>query len=162
MRTVRSSSLKCLSRGLPTTFFFQAEDGIRDYKVTGVQTCALPISRSASRRRPATRPGRASSGTRARAPLGGGALEVGEDPRVVRGQLAVDPLVVERLEETLGGLAQRGRFPNQHGDRLTPAALTQERGTEGLVALARQARIVFPEPRAILAERLLDGLAFGR
>src|SRR3989454_8737865 len=24
-------------------FFFKAEDGIRDYKVTGVQTCALPI-----------------------------------------------------------------------------------------------------------------------
>src|SRR2546426_6525236 len=33
-------------------FFFQAEDGIRDYKVTGVQTCALPISP-----RPASRPG---------------------------------------------------------------------------------------------------------
>src|SRR3989454_3242643 len=29
-------------------FFFQAEDGIRDYKVTGVQTCALPISAKAS------------------------------------------------------------------------------------------------------------------
>src|SRR2546430_4274028 len=27
-------------------FFFQAEDGIRDLTVTGVQTCALPISRS--------------------------------------------------------------------------------------------------------------------
>src|SRR5256885_12071114 len=27
-------------------FFFQAEDGIRDYKVTGVQTCALPISQN--------------------------------------------------------------------------------------------------------------------
>src|SRR5207249_7298704 len=26
------------------TFFFQAEDGIRDRNVTGVQTCALPIS----------------------------------------------------------------------------------------------------------------------
>src|SRR5437773_4580801 len=26
-------------------FFFQAEDGIRDRDVTGVQTCALPISR---------------------------------------------------------------------------------------------------------------------
>src|SRR5438094_9962929 len=26
-------------------FFFQAEDGIRDRTVTGVQTCALPISR---------------------------------------------------------------------------------------------------------------------
>src|SRR5690606_41130209 len=28
--------------GLP--FFFQAEDGIRGFHVTGVQTCALPIS----------------------------------------------------------------------------------------------------------------------
>src|SRR5256885_5581209 len=32
-----------LRRLLTTAFFFQAEDGIRDYKVTGVQTCALPI-----------------------------------------------------------------------------------------------------------------------
>src|SRR5690606_40643975 len=32
-------------------FFFQAEDGIRDFHVTGVQTCALPIS--TGRRRPA-------------------------------------------------------------------------------------------------------------
>src|SRR6266478_8316463 len=30
-------------------FFFQAEDGIRDLTVTGVQTCALPISRLNSR-----------------------------------------------------------------------------------------------------------------
>src|SRR5256885_1953993 len=29
--------------GVAFLFFFQAEDGIRDYKVTGVQTCALPI-----------------------------------------------------------------------------------------------------------------------
>src|SRR5690606_41092096 len=29
-------------------FFFQAEDGIRDFHVTGVQTCALPISESAT------------------------------------------------------------------------------------------------------------------
>src|SRR5690348_18123226 len=28
-------------------FFFQAEDGIRDGRVTGVQTCALPISSKA-------------------------------------------------------------------------------------------------------------------
>src|SRR5256885_10640710 len=39
-----------MARGIPAvkrvsldSFFFQAEDGIRDYKVTGVQTCALPI-----------------------------------------------------------------------------------------------------------------------
>src|SRR5258706_9801399 len=29
-------------------FFFQAEDGIRDWSVTGVQTCALPISARAA------------------------------------------------------------------------------------------------------------------
>src|SRR5215204_5330456 len=29
-------------------FFFQAEDGIRDHCVTGVQTCALPISRAST------------------------------------------------------------------------------------------------------------------
>src|SRR5256885_11517785 len=39
----------CVTRNVCTQtevgmfFFFQAEDGIRDYKVTGVQTCALPI-----------------------------------------------------------------------------------------------------------------------
>src|SRR5207245_6909886 len=32
-----------------SSFFFQAEDGIRDATVTGVQTCALPISRPRSR-----------------------------------------------------------------------------------------------------------------
>src|SRR2546430_7478946 len=44
-------------------FFFQAEDGIRDLTVTGVQTCALPISAprragaaGRSRRAPASRP----------------------------------------------------------------------------------------------------------
>src|SRR5687767_15603622 len=31
-------------RALDVVFFFQAEDGIRDKLVTGVQTCALPIS----------------------------------------------------------------------------------------------------------------------
>src|SRR5215471_3437080 len=31
-------------------FFFQAEDGIRDLYVTGVQTCALPISAAWTRR----------------------------------------------------------------------------------------------------------------
>src|SRR5256885_6715095 len=35
--------MQTLSSMLFCFFFFQAEDGIRDYKVTGVQTCALPI-----------------------------------------------------------------------------------------------------------------------
>src|SRR5688500_19754813 len=33
---------------MPPYFCFQAEDGIRYYKVTGVQTCALPISISSA------------------------------------------------------------------------------------------------------------------
>src|SRR5205809_5306995 len=49
-------------------FFFQAEDGIRDVAVTGVQTCALPISGirgttapSSSTRKPAATPTRPRS-----------------------------------------------------------------------------------------------------
>src|SRR5256885_7181136 len=38
-----------LTRCGRSSFFFQAEDGIRDYKVTGVQTCALPIFGDSSR-----------------------------------------------------------------------------------------------------------------
>src|SRR5256885_8009989 len=62
-------------------FFFQAEDGIRDYKVTGVQTCALPICpdvggvpRRADRangRAAAERPLRRRSVQAARNPQGG-------------------------------------------------------------------------------------------
>src|SRR5262249_38445405 len=33
----------CVMRSRSFFFFFQAEDGIRDWSVTGVQTCALPI-----------------------------------------------------------------------------------------------------------------------
>src|SRR5256886_321670 len=45
--------------------FFQAEDGIRDLSVTGVQTCALPISRREIGGTPATNPG----GYETRSPL---------------------------------------------------------------------------------------------
>src|SRR5437879_13315943 len=45
-------------------FFFQAEDGIRDTSVTGVQTCALPIWRS-GRSRPSRDRGRRSRSPRA-------------------------------------------------------------------------------------------------
>src|SRR5947209_887069 len=41
-----SSVLMDCRLGVSFFFFFQAEDGIRDIGVTGVQTCALPISGS--------------------------------------------------------------------------------------------------------------------
>src|SRR5256885_5703476 len=43
--TYRVSRFTIVNSYLIYFFFFQAEDGIRDYKVTGVQTCALPIYR---------------------------------------------------------------------------------------------------------------------
>src|SRR5699024_11228611 len=39
-RDIASPEVECVAY-----FFFQAEDGIRDRNVTGVQTCALPILR---------------------------------------------------------------------------------------------------------------------
>src|SRR2546430_13636116 len=39
-----SNTQACTELTLHDFFFFQAEDGIRDLTVTGVQTCALPIS----------------------------------------------------------------------------------------------------------------------
>src|SRR5947207_10586664 len=51
-------------------FFFQAEDGIRDHCVTGVQTCALPIYGGRERRYWEMSQGRASRSHRsARAPV---------------------------------------------------------------------------------------------
>src|SRR5205085_9545708 len=43
LRVLDSSAIA--KSGDSICFFFQAEDGIRDLTVTGVQTCALPISR---------------------------------------------------------------------------------------------------------------------
>ena len=45
-----------MGKHIEMLFFFQAEDGIRNHCVTGVQTCALPIlgqSRSSNRRKSA-------------------------------------------------------------------------------------------------------------
>src|SRR5690606_34095759 len=42
-RGVRVSGRVAAASGAIVFFFFQAEDGIRDFHVTGVQTCALPI-----------------------------------------------------------------------------------------------------------------------
>src|SRR5437867_4626662 len=58
-RTRSQGHLRCA-----LLFFFQAEDGIRDRTVTGVQTCALPISRrrAAAVRRRAGSAGGATDG----------------------------------------------------------------------------------------------------
>src|SRR5260221_3996568 len=59
--SVRTATLRT-SPGLRSIwFFFQAEDGIRDHCVTGVQTCALPIS-DQTRKRHRSRNGDPRSG----------------------------------------------------------------------------------------------------
>src|SRR5207249_5915660 len=42
-RSLQFDAFSRTGRGNYFDFFFQAEDGIRDRNVTGVQTCALPI-----------------------------------------------------------------------------------------------------------------------
>src|SRR5437879_12549719 len=53
------------------SFFFQAEDGIRDTSVTGVQTCALPISGCETAALRARRPRDGDAPGRAKARPGG-------------------------------------------------------------------------------------------
>src|SRR2546425_11909096 len=77
-------------------FFFQAEDGIRDKLVTGVQTCALPIYRRARRQGGGRRCGRVDvlrDGGRSRARDGrrphGGCHEIGRASCRGRGEISV-------------------------------------------------------------------------
>src|SRR2546426_9212065 len=94
-------------------FFFQAEDGIRDYKVTGVQTCALPIS---STPRPCSSAwsavmmapdvGAASTTTVARQP--------GDQPVAPRERVRARPLARRRSEERRVGKECRSRWSPYH------------------------------------------------
>src|SRR5688500_20184844 len=92
-----------------TVFFFQAEDGIRDYKVTGVQTCALPISCVA----PSGSRDRVRGGVQAaRAPAGwpavvAAAAEGGS--RCLRCREIGRASCREREESAVGGMAVNGR-----------------------------------------------------
>src|SRR2546430_8012186 len=77
-------------------FFFQAEDGIRDLTVTGVQTCALPISRL-----PRPPPGPATAGVvRGRAPA---------QPRADGPAVRLDPPAAGRGRLNRGWLTPHGR-----------------------------------------------------
>src|SRR3989449_4546180 len=66
------------SSALAATFFFQAEDGIRDVAVTGVQTCALPICPGL---RPLVRPGEEPGHRRAAPTVGNPARATRRDRR---------------------------------------------------------------------------------
>src|SRR2546422_2507026 len=99
-------------------FFFQAEDGIRDVAVTGVQTCALPISRRSPARAALrgrtpgarARPGatRASSSPSDRAPDRARAPRAASLPSPRRRRAgALPPLPSGRSEEHTSELQSR-------------------------------------------------------
>src|SRR5215467_763248 len=81
-------------------FFFQAEDGIRDYKVTGVQTCALPIL---------------ANGTYAyesvlwRDPDTGETVTIGEGVITAAEQARIIRLLAERTEHSGPDMRRRGK-----------------------------------------------------
>src|SRR2546427_7967646 len=91
-------------------FFFQAEDGIRILTVTGVQTCALPISggRGSSRARDEPLPPAARAQPRRLVPVGGRGVRAG-----ARGGQAPAPLG-RRSEERRVGKECRSRWSPYH------------------------------------------------
>src|SRR3989449_6394238 len=135
-------------------FFFQAEDGIRDVAVTGVQTCALPISAArdeqdgvrgrqgeprceplAGRNREANA---AEDGGPARGPAGGVRVAAPADAREGEGRGggggragdAREGQGAGRGEQTTPGIAHTPAHPEQ-GDRQVerhPAAVHWRRG----------------------------------
>src|SRR5215213_5053580 len=115
-------------------FFFQAEDGIRDWSVTGVQTCALPISRPGDRDR-RVGDGALQPPGRGR---GRGPPAPGREPRrPPRGPPARDAVRRVRRPPPLGGRRRGPRGGRRRGalaqraSRLHPAAATPPRGVQG-------------------------------
>src|SRR5690348_17647389 len=84
--------LCCLVFFLFFFFFFQAEDGIRDGRVTGVQTCALPISlrREASSRQLEDRAQRVGGAKDCARGAGGRDHELAESHRWLRAALSAE------------------------------------------------------------------------
>src|SRR5690606_39960733 len=85
-------------------FFFQAEDGIRDFHVTGVQTCALPILQRG-----------AEGGVRRGPPL---PLRRRRGVRVPLRHRAAEPLGLVPSERRRTGQTGRDRVPDGHGEEV--------------------------------------------
>src|SRR2546429_4823094 len=94
-------------------FFFQAEDGIRDVAVTGVQTCALPISVGV---RPCLGPARQRSPDGGPDPRSAGRDDTAQRAAadLVRGGLERDRDVGRRSEERRVGKECRSRWSPYH------------------------------------------------
>src|SRR5690606_39544395 len=90
-------------------FFFQAEDGIRDFHVTGVQTCALPIFPVDERRPLATEPEADGRG----APADGEGRPVLEVRDLVKRYPGAEALGSEERRVGKEGRCRRARDPEK-------------------------------------------------
>src|SRR5256885_2243364 len=134
---------------LMVVFFFQGEDGIRDYKVTGVQTCALPIC---AKTRPACL---ATGGPAAPRVASAGALSV----RSMKSAPSwLSPLTASsaasrrppwRASEALSVASRRRRFMVTGSARPAPTGggLLKVRGASIVAGSARPAHIVGGLPK---------------
>src|SRR2546430_9799174 len=102
-------------------FFFQAEDGIRDLTVTGVQTCALPISvRVARARHPAPVRGRHDLAPRRTCPVGrGGRSEEHTSELQSQSNLVCRLLLEKKKELDVQPTARRSSSLAHHRIRLS-------------------------------------------
>src|SRR5699024_11997347 len=101
-------------------FFFQAEDGIRDRNVTGVQTCALPISSPPGRI--AHRSGAVGAAEASKARPARHGLVPRPPPPATGGRSRVGTKNRARLEErprTIDGPPPRGHIRPRRHDSLT-------------------------------------------
>src|SRR6202162_1284462 len=96
---------KCARSQLSFDPFFQAEDGIRDIVVTGVQTCALPISAPQLGDHPDARLAQEFSSSEYSKTIGG--IVVGQPP-------PIDLDAENRLIKFLGAAAAEGRVLSAH------------------------------------------------
>src|SRR3712207_6882402 len=105
---------KCSSQPHRAFFFFQAEDGIRDIGVTGVQTCALPIYEHAPPPNPRGLDGRGGElRLRPRHVADAGAGAGGPRP-LPRGRRVVEVPLEGRSEERRVGKECRSRWSPYH------------------------------------------------
>src|SRR5256885_6869224 len=108
--------LWCLGRWVKRVrdffFFFQAEDGIRDYKVTGVQTCALPISTDPPR--PAGHDVRVGDVDESEHGFAYHIIVVAMDEFVIEGGVPLKGTVTPRSEERRVGKECRSRWSPYH------------------------------------------------
>src|SRR2546422_3361937 len=88
-------------------FFFQAEDGIRDVAVTGVQTCALPIYVNIVGTMPTYVPVRNYTVTAGRMFTAGDDAEIGRASCRGRGEISVGAVLLKKKKKVIEKFCRR-------------------------------------------------------